>query len=486
MKSKLHHLIFVGMGLGVLLGIALWNLDPSSDFYLNTVWVLDLVGKTIFVGALKMLVAPLIFASIIAGVTSLPSSKDLGDLGWKTLAYYLVTTSVAAFIGLVLVSIVRPGHWEASQAISSKRASHLATIEESVRSADAKKEASLKGALQGEALKKELASLSQSFDERFLFAINQQEEASLLSNEDFKNRFQKIQEKKQSPLNFIKDIFAGMIQNPFRSLTFSSSLGIIFFAILMGLACTAVGAEAKPVVEVFQAFNSVIMKLTMWVMLVSPVAVFCLMASLISQSGPEIFETLAGYIFTVILGIVIHFVVLLTICKYVGGLSPIKFLKGLQDAWLIAFSTRSSAATLPVTISCVEKNFGVPKRISEFVLPIGATVNMDGTALYEGVAVIFLLQMFGPMADVDIALGFVPMVLIFITAVLASVGAAAVPDAGLITMVLVATAVGLPEYYLVFVFSVDAFLDMFRTSTNITGDAVGAVVMSRIYERSTA
>lgn len=484
MKGKLHNLIFIGMGLGVVVGMLLWQTDHDAAFYRNVVWFLDLIGKTVFVGSLKMLVAPLIFASIIAGVTSLPSSRDLGNLGWKTLAYYFCTTSVAVLIGLVLVNLIQPGRWDSSQKITEERAEKLAGYETQLRKEDKRTAEKLKNQLEGDELAEALTKLESSFQQRFMIEVSQKEESALHSKAELKARFERIQEKKQTPLAFIKDIIASMIQNPFRALTFSSSLGIIFFAILFGLACIAVGEKAQPVVSFFHAFNAVIMQLTLWVMMISPFAVFCLMASLISSSGPEVFKTLAGYVLTVILGIGLHVAALLAICRGIGKMSPAVFLRGIRDAWLIAFSTRSSAATLPVTIECVEDNLGVPKKVSEFVLPIGATVNMDGTALYEGVAVIFLLQMFGALPDVGIELGMLPMVLIFVTAVFASIGAAAVPDAGLITMVLVASAVGLPEYYLIFIFSVDAFLDMFRTSTNVMGDAVGSVVLARLYRDS--
>ena len=229
-----------------------------------------------------------------------------------------------------------------------------------------------------------------------------------------------------------------------------------------------------------QGINAAIMKITVWIMAGSPFFIFCLIASLIGQHGPGVFELLIWYVGTVIVAILAHVVVLLVICKTVGRMSPITFLKGIREAWMIAFSTRSSAATLPVTMECVEHKLGVRPEAANFILPLGATINMDGTALYEGVAVIFLIQLFGGMPGCEIALDPVITVIIFLTAVLASVGAAAVPDAGLITMVLVANAVGLSVEYIPLIFAVDAFLDMFRTSTNIMGDSVGAVVINRL------
>lgn len=432
-RERLHIWIFTGMALGAILGLLLWGVDREAALFRHTVWTLDLVGKTLFIGALKMLVPPLIFATIVAGVTSLPSARDLGDLGWKTFAYYLATTSIAVFIGIVAVTTIQPGKWEASRKITAARQAELA----------------------GEA-------------------------SAAVHDADTAARYHRIQERKRTPAGFVGDILDEMIQNPFRALASGSSLGIIFFALLLGVSCLAVGREAEPAVQFFRALNTVVLKLTIWIMAFSPVAVFALMAGLLAQQGPDVFHSLAGYIVTVIGGIGVHVIILLLICKYAGRMSPLRLLRGIREAWLIAFSTRSSAATLPVTLRCAEENLGISRKVTEFVLPVGATLNMDGTALYEGVAIIFLIQMFGGMPDVGITLEPLALLLIFLAAVLASVGAAAVPDAGLITMVLVAGVVGLPEYYLVYIFAVDAFLDMFRTSTNVMGDTVGAVVMQRI------
>jgi Na+/H+-dicarboxylate symporter len=484
LKISLHKLIFIGMGLGILFGLLLAAMDHQSAAYVNITWIFNLIGKTIFIGALKMLVAPLIFASIVAGITSLPSTRELGALGAKTFIYYFATTTIAVLIGLVAVNVIQPGRWDSSAKIRESREAYLAGIKEELEARDGEAVKELGARASFKEIGKEREELERSFQLRYLEEISGREDSTLTGKEDARARMEKIRERKKTPLAFIKDIFATMIQNPFKALTGGSSLGIIFFAILFGVACTAVGSRAGHVVEFFRGLNQVIMKLTVWVMTISPVAIMCLMASLVGQHGTSVFKTLAGYVITVLIGIGIHIGVLLTICRFAGGMSPARFLRGMQNALLIAFSTRSSAATLPVTMKSTQENLKVPKTVSEFVLPIGATVNMDGTALYEGVAVIFLIQMFGGLPDADITLGAVSMVLIFLTAVLASVGAAAVPDAGLITMVLVANAVGLPEYYLVFIFAVDAFLDQFRTSTNVMGDSIGTVVLARLEKKT--
>lgn len=208
------------------------------------------------------------------------------------------------------------------------------------------------------------------------------------------------------------------------------------------------------------------------------------MTALVAREGTAIFETLFWYVITVLIGIACHVLFLLFVVRWLGKRPVMEFLRGIRRAWAVAFATRSSAATLPVTVDCVENELQVPRKVADFVLPIGATVNMDGTALYEGVAVIFLIQLFGGLPGAMIELTPVVTVVIFFTAVLASIGAAAVPDAGLITMVLVASAVGLDARYIGIIFAVDAFLDMFRTSTNVLGDATGAVVIQRYASRA--
>lgn len=498
MKSRLHLLIFVFMALGVIVGLPLsWSAGPADSdgdnvvteaewtaarkpagefaeqdadgngeidvtWYSNTLLWLDFFGKVIFIGLLKMIIAPLILVSIVAGITSIPSFKEAGRIGWKAVAYYIATTTIAVTIGLVLVLMIQPG---TRGGAADMRKDRLADIERS------RTEFETRTGLD-----------SQLEDNRpaFLEFLAAQE------GEGASEKYRRVTSKRDRSTfeMFTDDIVKPMLQNPFSSLTTRSSLGIIFFAILLALACMAVGEPAKPLVDLFRAGNAVIMKITIWLMSISPFAIFCLLAAIVARHGPQVFETLGWYCGTVIGGIFIHSLILLSVVALIGKKRPMDFIRGIKEAWAIAFATRSSAATLPVTVKCTTENLGVSPKVANFTLPVGATMNMDGTALYEGVAVIFLIQIFGAMPDVGIAMDFSHILLIFITAVLASVGAAAVPDAGLVTMVLVATAVGLPVYYLPFIFAVDAFLDMFRTSVNIMGDAVGAVVVGRLESRA--
>ncbi|MCF7957266.1 MAG: dicarboxylate/amino acid:cation symporter [Phycisphaerae bacterium] len=424
MKSKLHFLIFAGILAGAGTGLILSRTDEPS-------WimpVLDLFGKTIFIGALKMIVAPLIFFSILSAITSLVTTGALWRMGWKTLVYYFITTSIAVGIGLFFVLVLKPG-------LPHNR-------EEIRKNWQTQKEGILK---------------------------------------EYHSTEEKIQVAKDyTPMGVIKSNLEKIIMNPFKALAESESLGIIFFAIMLGVSLLVIGQKGHAVLPVIHGINAAIMTLTGWIMAWSPLFIFCLVASLVGSLGASIFYTLMWYIITVLAGITTHVIVLLCICYFIGKMSPWRYLKGIREAWMVAFATRSSAATLPVTLDCVQNHLGVSPKAAEFVLPLGATMNMDGTALYEGVAVIFLIQLFGGLPGAEITMTPAITVLIFLTAVLASIGAAAVPDAGLVTMVLVANAVGLSIEYIPIIFAVDAFLDMFRTSTNVLGDSIGAVVINRL------
>lgn len=422
MKSKLHLLIFAGIIAGAAFGVYLTTVENPDGI----ISILDLFGKTIFIGALKMIVAPLIFFSILSAITSLPTTGQLWSIGWKTLVFYLITTSIAVSIGLFFVLTIKPGQ-----------------------------------------------------------TPNRDEIRQTLLDKKIQNEFGDKEEKiekagQQSAFSILKSNLEKIIMNPFSALANSQSLGIIFFAILLGVALIVIGPSGKAVLPMIHSLNAAIMKITSWLMAGAPFFIFCLVASLVASFGLSIFQLLMWYVITVLVGIAAHIVVLLLICKFVGRVSPWTYLKGIQDAWMVAFATRSSAATLPVTLDCVQNKLNVSPKSAEFVLPLGATVNMDGTALYEGVAIIFLIQLFGGMPGAEITLSPAITFVIFLTAVLASIGAAAVPDAGLVTMVLVANAVGLSVEYIPIIFAVDAFLDMFRTSTNVLGDSVGAIVIDRL------
>ena len=475
MRIKLHNLIFIGMIGGLLVGIGLWMLEKRPDetsqaVYTETLWWLDLFGPTVFMGALKMIIAPLILASIVSGVTSLPNMKELGAIGWKTVAYYFCTTTIAVTIGLAFVLTIQPGKKAASMEVRNRRAAELEEHRQAYQ----------------EVTGRPALAADNRPNHDYLAWLAAQEGSEQAAGHEA-GRFEKLAgARDRTPGDIFKDdIIRPLLTNPFRALSASppNSLGIIFFSLLLGIACMVVGKPASPVISFFHGLNAVIMKVTHWLMSIAPFAIGCIMAGLVARNGPEIFQTLGWYCGTVIGGILVHVCVLIAVAAAIGGITPLRLFRGLREAYMIAFTTRSSAATLPVTIANTTEKLGVSPKVANFSLPLGATMNMDGTALYEGVAVIFLIQIYGGLDDVTITMTAMVTFLIFVTAVLASVGAAAVPDAGLVTMVLVASAVHFPIYYIPLIFAVDAFLDMFRTSTNVLGDSVGAIVVNRL-ERS--
>lgn len=462
----LHHRILIGMALGLVIGLGLffWG-DPSTPAFTTAIWILDLFGKDVFIGALKMIIAPLIFASIVSGVTSLPSARETGAVGARILAYYLSTTCIAVALGILCVQLVQPGKREASQRV---RAARVETLDEYRASFARERGVDPRQAEHQAAFREYIA----------------QREGEGLSASEFRAQWETMQmAQARGPAEMFRQaLLRPILSNPFNALAESppNSLGIIFFALITGLACLAAGESAGPVVRFFSGFNDVMMRITGWIMELAPVCIGCIIASLVATLGMDALRSLAWYCGVVIGGIAAHVCVLLALVWSVGRVDPLTFLKGIRAAWLIAFTTTSSAATLPVTIRNVTENLNVQPRIARFTLPVGATMNMDGTALYEGVAVIFLIQMYGGLEDVAIELTGMKLFIVFVTAVFASIGAAAVPSAGLITMVIVASAVGLPVYYIYIIYAVDHVLDMFRTSTNVMGDAVGAVIVDRL------
>ena len=455
-ESKLHRWIILGMIIGFIVGLLLnvYQTAISKSMMSEILWWTKLLGKDLFIGSLKMIIAPLILASIVHGICSLPSSNQLGDIGLKTFIYYFSTTAVAVTIGLIAVFVISPGTKDSSKKIRQNRVEEIQII------------------------RNKYTSVDQSIDFNQFLA----EQSGSTADEANSKKWATINKgATRSPGEMLRqDILLKILKNPFDSLANTNSLGIIVFAILIGLACLLIGDKAAPVASFFSGLNLVMNTITMWVMKMSPVAIGCLITNMMATQGIPALQSLSWYCLTIIVGIAIHIIFLLIIVQLFGKMSPIKFLQGIREAWLIAFSTTSSAATLPVTIRNVEENLGVDNKVSNFALPVGATCNMDGTALYEGVAVIFMIQVFGGLADVPIDLTPAKTFIIFITAVLASVGAAAVPSAGLITMAIVAKAVGLPLYYIPILYAVDHLLDQFRTSTNVLGDAAGTVIVDRL------
>ncbi len=267
--------------------------------------------------------------------------------------------------------------------------------------------------------------------------------------------------------------------NIFKSLAEGKSIHVILFSILLAMATLYIShSKRKVVVTFFDGLNDAILNMAKWIIYLSPIGVFALIAYVVAEKGIDVILSLWQYVLVVLIGLLWHFSVNLGIIAYVlGKVNPLEYFKKVREALLIAFSTCSSSATLPVSLEVAEKKAGIPKKVAGFVLPLGATINMDGTALYESVAAVFIAHVYG------IDLTIYQQVLIFITATLASIGAAAIPSAGLITMTLVFSTVGLPLEGIAIIIAVDRFLDMFRTATNVWGDLIGAKVITNLTKR---
>jgi Na+/H+-dicarboxylate symporter len=403
-KLALHWKILIGMFLGVIVGLIIMAVsgEELSGAPLMVTKVLWVIGK-IFISLLKMIIIPLIIATMVSGVISLGSFKSLGQMGGRTFLYYFATTALSVLTGLILVNIIDPGV----------------------------------GADIGNA---------------------------------------GIIDKFKGGTKTWSDIVLSIVpSNPVSAMAKMEVLPVIFFSLLFGAAVLAVGDESGPIPKFFEGFTKVMMKMTEWVIALAPYGVFALMANVIIEFGWDSLAYLAKYMITVTIGLGIHFFITLPlISAIVGGYSPIKLFRDMSAAVLTAFSSASSSATLPLTMECLQENSGVSPKTTSFVLPIGATVNMDGTALYEAVAVVFIAQAYG----IDLSVG--QMLIIFVTATIAAIGAAAIPSAGLFTMAIVLKAVGLPLEGVALILGVDRVLDMMRTATNVWGDSVGTIVIANL------
>ena len=369
----------------------------------------------IFVKLLKLMAMPLIFFSLINGIAGMKNISELSKIGWRTLALYILTTFIAIVTGLTLANVIKPGKY--------------AKID-----------------------------------------------VSMVQAEELKN---KIHNTDSRPLGFLEDLVPDNIVS--AASNNKNMLQVIFFSFLFGIALVKVKNEKTTVLKNFvEAVNEVIMKMIDIIMKYAPIGVFALIADVLlsfsAKSGVEgIFVSLAIYSLTVVAGL--FFMVLVVyplLLKIFTNRNPYDFLKKILPAQLLAFSTSSSAATLPVTMEICEKEIKISKEISSFVLPIGATVNMDGTSLYQSVAALFIAQLYG----IDLGLG--AQITIVLTALLASIGAAAVPGAGMVMLIIVLNSVGLPNEGIAIILTVDRLLDMLRTSVNVTSDATVATIIDEM------
>lgn len=410
---QLYQKILIGLGLGVVVGLTANLL--ALEWLQTTLAVIEPVG-TLFIRLLTMIIIPLVVASLLIGTASLGDMRKLGRMGGKTVLYYMTTTAVAVTIGIILSNVIQPGS-----------------------SVDPETQARLTAEFAGQA------------------------EAMTLNAE--------------APP--IREFLLGLIpENVVGAAAAGNLLPLIIFTIIFGAAVSMIGEERKKaVLSFFEGVNDAVMLIIHWIMKLAPYAVFALIAAVVSRFGLDLLQTLVFYAVTVVLGLLLHaFGTYSMAVRWLAKLNPIKFFRRIIEAPVVAFSTSSSSATLPVTMETAEEELGISNETSSFVLPLGATVNMDGTALYQAVAVMFIAQIYG------FDMGIVQQLTIVLTATLASVGAAGVPSAGIITLILVLQSVGLGTQAaagIALIIGVDRPLDMLRTSVNVTGDLSAASVVAR-------
>lgn len=422
-RLPLHWRIIIGMVLGVLFGVFFKSM--GYDIFVKD-WIKPF--GVIFINLLKLIAIPLILASLIKGVSDLQDIKKFRSMGLWTFFIYVATTVIAVVIGLLLVNLIRPGRSIDTGAVTGLTSDNTSNIENKIN----------------------------------------------LANQTQDN----------GPLQFLVDIVP---DNIFGAATQNGNmLQIIFFAVFFGIGLLLVDEKSgKPVKDFFNGLNEVIMKMVDMIMLFAPFAVFALLCPLIVETpDSSLFIALLWYMLTVIIGLAVVIVLYVVYIYIFTGHKPVWFLKGIAPAQLLAFSTSSSAATLPVTMERLEEHLGVEKEITSFVCPLGATINMDGTSLYQAVAAVFICE------ALQFPLTFTDQLTIIVTATLASIGSAAVPGAGLIMLVIVLESLGLPlskmTIGLSLIFAVDRPLDMLRTVINVTGDAMVSILIAKKFGKLNA
>lgn len=410
---RLHNLILAGIVLGIFAGVLLEGRKPG-DFFFD---LFDALGA-VFLNLLKAVMVPLVLVSLLVGMVSVGDPRKLGRMGIKSLLYFVVTTMLAIAIGLVLVNLLKPGEKVTKEARAKLEQEYQKAAE--IRARDVRRV---------------------------------QQEWNVWA--------------------FLKSLVPA---NLFRSMAADppEMLPIIVFALLLGLAATLVPeANQRPLVTTLSSLNDAILKLVTLIMYVAPLGAFALIARVIMSTGLGILLTLGAYCGTILLALMAHFGLTYSATVWLSArLSPLKFWKAMREAFLTAFSTSSSAATLPVNLKCVQQNLGVPKQVSSFVLPLGATINMDGTVIFQGVASVFIAQIYG----LDLSLG--QQLTILATATFASIGTAPVPGAGIVMLGMIMAPLNIPLEGIALILGVDRFLDMCRTVVNITGDAACAVMVA--------
>jgi len=472
--------IFIGIVIGALFG----GIFPQQAVKVK------FIGD-IFLNALMMMVVPLIISSMVVGVSNLGDVRHVGAIGWRTLVYYLVTTGLSVLLGIILVNIIRPGvSVERGETLPSQR---YVISENKLKLENAEfkrtygtnyKLILLDQKVYGdiESITDTQATVKDWLDVNTDKSVKPEPEGVGVSIDLVVASTVKGKEKR-SVSNALIDVLVGLIpKNLFKAMAETEVLPLIIFSLVFGAILTTLGEKGKIVIQFFDGINDAIMKIIHLIILFAPIGIFALIAARLGTANgfsgfaPDLIK-LAKYAITVIIGLLIHgFGTLPLILWLIGKRNPFRYGNNMLTALTTAFSTSSSSATLPLTLECVEENNRISNRTASFVLPLGATINMDGTALYEAVAAIFIAQVYG------INLGPIQQVIIFLTATIAAIGAAGIPQAGLVTMVIVLNAVDLPVEGITLILVIDWFLDRCRTTVNVWGDAVGAAVVEKTLE----
>lgn len=420
-RLALHWQIMIGMICGLLFGFAMSRWEGGKEFIAN--WIAP--WGTIFIKLLKLIAIPLILGSLITGISDLKDISKFKNMGLRTIIIYVGTTILAISIGLIMVNIVQPGEGLSAETIDQLTSTYANS-----------------------------GSISKKLE-----TAGQQQNAR--------------------PLDFVVEMVPDNIVG--AAANNGAMLQVIFFAIFFGISILLVGEKkAQPMMNFFSPLNEIVLKMVDLIMLSAPFAVFALLANVVvSADNPEILEKLLKYAFTVVGGLVCMIIAYMVLLSIFTKKSPLWFLKGIAPAQLLAFSTSSSAATLPVTMERVNEHLGVDEEVSSFVLPVGATINMDGTSLYQAIAAVFIAQAMGFPLD------FTAQLTIVFTALMASIGSAAVPGAGMVMLVIVLESIGFPAdklaVGLALIFAVDRPLDMCRTVVNVTGDATVSVLIAKSF-----
>ena len=506
--------ILIGIVIAIIVGLVVGGWIPN--FAAKT----TLLGD-IFLNALKMIVVPLVMFSMIVGITGLGDIRNLGPIGGRTVLYYMATTGISVLIGIILVNITQPGkgisrgadHPEYTYTVGGEN-NRTVTLTSGAwentryddRYALILPDQGVQGAIQ--------SMTENSATVKLWEPVEGGEEVYIEAEDGTRLPFRRVGgqlvsdepqlhpegegvkidlpiagavrgKEERNIGNILSEVLIGneetgkeglIPRNLFNAMVRTDILPLIFFSLLIGCAFSMLGARGQTAIDFISVLNDGIMRIVHWIMIFAPIGIFGLVAGRIGRAGgftkflPELLAV-GKYSFTVIFGLAIHAVVVLPIILFlIGRRNPLTYAKGMGAALLNAFSTASSSATLPLTMEGTEEN-GISNRTSSFVLPLGATINMDGTALYEAVAAMFIAQVYG------ITLGPIEQIVIFLTATVAAIGAAGIPEAGLVTMVIVLKAVGLPIEGIGLILTIDWFLDRCRTTINVWGDSVGAGVI---------